>query len=695
MDSADEKYKTLEERYRTLFEKSADAILIIVNDKFVDCNMATVKMLGYKNKQELLNTHPSVLSPPKQPDGRDSFEKANEMMSIALEKGSHRFEWDHKRYNGEVFPVEVLLTAIPSDVGTMIHVVWRDITDRKIAEKKLEASEKRYKTLFEKSADAILIIDNDKFVDCNMATVEMLGYKNKQELLNTHPSVLSPPKQPDGRDSFEKANEMMSIALEKGSHRFEWDHKRYNGEVFPVEVLLTAIPSDGRTMIHVVWRDITDRKKAHELITYQAKHDLLTGLNNRYEFERRANELLADLKNENAEHALCYLDLDQFKVINDTCGHMAGDELLRQIGTVLKDAISGRDILARLGGDEFGVLLEHCSISDAQRVTTSILKAIQEYQFIWEDRIFRLGVSIGLVPITQYTNNLTDLMRDADAACYTAKNKGRNCIHVSTPDDMEIAHHYGQLQWVTRINEALENDAFVLFGQPIVSVGGDNEKYCEILLRMENKDGSLIPPGEFLPAAERYNLASQIDYWVIKNALILLKEHPSIFNTYSSFSINLSGEFIAKPETMEYIREQLKASGIKGENITFEVTETAAISNLIYANELISSVKELGCKFSLDDFGSGLSSFGYLKRLPVDYLKIDGLFVRDIVRDKIDLSMVKAINEVGHLMGMRTIAEYVEDQSILDCLKDINVDFAQGYFICKPKALSEILQEAE
>ena len=695
MDSADEKYKTLEERYRTLFEKSADAILIIVNDKFVDCNMATVKMLGYKNKQELLNTHPSVLSPPKQPDGRDSFEKANEMMSIALEKGSHRFEWDHKRYNGEVFPVEVLLTAIPSDVGTMIHVVWRDITDRKIAEKKLEASEKRYKTLFEKSADAILIIDNDKFVDCNMATVEMLGYKNKQELLNTHPSVLSPPTQPDGRDSFEKANEMMSIALEKGSHRFEWDHKRYNGEVFPVEVLLTAIPSDGRTMIHVVWRDITDRKKAHELITYQAKHDLLTGLNNRYEFERRANELLADLKNENAEHALCYLDLDQFKVINDTCGHMAGDELLRQIGTVLKDAISGRDILARLGGDEFGVLLEHCSISDAQRVTTSILKAIQEYQFIWEDRIFRLGVSIGLVPITQYTNNLTDLMRDADAACYTAKNKGRNCIHVSTPDDMEIAHHYGQLQWVTRINEALENDAFVLFGQPIVSVGGDNEKYCEILLRMENKDGSLIPPGEFLPAAERYNLASQIDYWVIKNALILLKEHPSIFNTYSSFSINLSGEFIAKPETMEYIREQLKASGIKGENITFEVTETAAISNLIYANELISSVKELGCKFSLDDFGSGLSSFGYLKRLPVDYLKIDGLFVRDIVRDKIDLSMVKAINEVGHLMGMRTIAEYVEDQSILDCLKDINVDFAQGYFICKPKALSEILQEAE
>ena len=562
------------------------------------------------------------------------------------------------------------------------------------AHEKYLTLDERYRTLFEKSADAILIIVNDKFVDCNMATVEMLGYKNKQELLNTHPSVLSPPTQPDGRDSFEKANEMMSIALEKGSHRFEWDHKRYNGEVFPVEVLLTAIPSDVGTMIHVVWRDITDRKKAHELITYQAKHDLLTGLNNRYEFERRANELLSDLKNENAEHALCYLDLDQFKVINDTCGHMAGDELLRQIGTVLKDAISSRDVLARLGGDEFGVLLEHCSISDAQRVTTSILKAIQDYQFIWEDRVFRLGVSIGLVPISQYTNNLTDLMRDADAACYTAKNKGRNCIHVSTPDDLEIAHHYGQLQWVTRINDAFESDAFVLFAQPIVSIGGDDEKHCEILLRMKNDDGSLIPPGEFLPAAERYNLTSQIDYWVIKNALILLKEHLSIFDTYSSFSINLSGECIAKPETLEYIKEQLKASGIKGENITFEVTETAAISNLIYANELISSVKELGCKFSLDDFGSGLSSFGYLKRLPVDYLKIDGLFVRDIVRDKIDLSMVKAINEVGHLMGMRTIAEYVENKSILDCLKGINVDFAQGYFICRPKALSEILQEA-
>ena len=692
MNSAEEKYRALEERYKTLFEKSADAFLIIVNDKFVDCNMATVEMLDYRNKQELLNTHPSVLSPPTQPDGRDSFEKANEMMAIALDKGSHRFEWEYKRYNGEVFPVEVLLTAIPSDAGTMIHVVWRDITDRKDAEKRLEASEKRYKTLFDKSADAMLIIVNDKFVDCNMATVEMLDYRNKQELLNTHPSVLSPPTQPDGRDSFEKANEMMAIALDKGSHRFEWEYKRYNGEVFPVEVLLTAIPSDAGTMIHVVWRDITDRKKAHELITYQAKHDLLTGLNNRYEFERSARELLSDSKNKDTEHALCYLDLDQFKVVNDTCGHLAGDELLRQIGKILNNTISARDTLARLGGDEFGVLLQYCSIRDAQRVTSSILDAIQDYRFTWEGRTFRVGVSIGLVPITSFTRNLTDLMKDADAACYTAKDKGRNCIHVSTLDDSDVAHHHGQLQWVNRINDALNSDSYELFGQDISSLNGSDEKYCEILLRMKDADGNMISPGDFLPAAERYNLTTQIDFWVIRNAFRLLKEFPSIFQVYTSFSINLSGACITKPETFEYIKENLKESGIKGENICFEITETAAISNLVYANELISYVKKLGCKFSLDDFGSGLSSFAYLKNLPVDYLKIDGLFVKNIVEDKIDFSMVKAINEVGHLMGMQTIAEYVENGSIYDRLCEIGVDFAQGFFISKPEALTGILQ---
>ncbi len=543
----------------------------------------------------------------------------------------------------------------------------------------------RYKTLFEKSADAMLIIDDDQFVDCNMATVKMLGYKNKQELYNTHPSVLSPPTQPDGRDSYEKANEMISIAFEKGSHRFEWDHKRFNGEIFPVEVLLTPITSDNKTMLHVVWRDITERKKAHETISYQAKHDLLTGLYNRYEFERRVKNILEDIEG-NDEHALCYLDLDQFKIVNDTCGHTAGDELLRQIGTVLKKAISARDLLARLGGDEFGVLLEYCTISDAQRVTTSILQAIQEYQFVWEGRVFKLGVSIGLVPVTGLTKNLKDLLRDADAACYTAKDKGRNCIHISMPDDADVARVHGQLELVNNINEALSNDSFVLYGQTIESLSDKSEIHCEILVRMKVED-ELLLPGEFLPAAERYNLTTKLDYWVIENTLDLLSNNPSIYDSFTSFSINLSGASVSIPETADFIISKINNSELDANKICFEITETAAISNLVQANELIQILQGLGCKFALDDFGSGLSSFSYLKNLPVDYLKIDGLFVRDIVDDPIDLAMVKSINEVGHLMKMKTIAEYVENEKIKEILNDINVDYAQGYYLSEPVKL--------
>ena len=428
-------------------------------------------------------------------------------------------------------------------------------------------------------------------------------------------------------------------------------------------------------------------------LSYQSSHDLLTGLINRREFERRTENLLSTLHHGQQEHALCYMDLDQFKIINDTSGHLAGDELLRQLGHVLQATVSKRDTLARLGGDEFGVLMEYCTPNQAYRVASALQQAINDYQFIWQDRTYRVGISIGLVAITHETKDLTDLLKQADSACYMAKDLGRNRIHVYQQEDAEIALRYGQMQWVSRINQALEDDRFILYAQPILPIDKNSDKkHYELLIRMVDEKGEIITPFNFLPSAERYDLIQKIDGWVIQNAFALLATHEEFVNNINFISINLSGQVMSSSEFLEYIISQMQAYEINPEKICFEITETVVISNLDAARKFISTLREIGCRFALDDFGSGLSSFGYLKNLHVDYLKIDGMFVKDMVNDPIDYAMVKSINEIGQVMGMKTIAEFVEDKKIMQSLKDIGVNYAQGYYIDKPKPFIDILE---
>ena len=435
----------------------------------------------------------------------------------------------------------------------------------------------------------------------------------------------------------------------------------------------------------------TERKQVENQLNYLASHDALTGLINRREFERRAERLLATIKRDQSEHALCFMDLDQFKIVNDTCGHTAGDEMLHQLGTVLSKTVRQSDTLARLGGDEFGVLMEHCSLDDAQRVVASILTAINDYQFSWEGNVFRVSVSIGLVLITETTASVTALLQEADAACYMAKDKGRNRVHVHHTGDAEIAQRHGEMQWVSRLNQALDEDRFCLYAQPIVPLDNSGSKHYELLLRMVGEQGGIIPPGAFLPAAERYNLISRLDCWVIAHTFKALLMHPAFVKQISFISINLSGQSVADASMLEFVIAQLDESRIDPKKICFEITETAAISNLSKAIKFISTLRELGCKFALDDFGNGLSSFAYLKNLPVDYLKIDGMFVKGIVDDPIDHAMVKSINEIGQVMGMQTIAEFVESDDIKEMLVKIGVNYAQGYGIGKPRPFAEIL----
>jgi diguanylate cyclase (GGDEF)-like protein/PAS domain S-box-containing protein len=469
-----------------------------------------------------------------------------------------------------------------------------------------------------------------------------------------------------------------------------------SGKEFAIEDSAAPITTDQGDVLGVVlvFKDVSEARKLSQQVSYQAKHDALTGLINRAEFEHRLQRVVETAQTQSTQNAFCYLDLDQFKLVNDTCGHVAGDELLRQLGKLLLQHIRKRDTLARLGGDEFGLLMEYCSIKEAQGVAENLITALGDFSFPWEEHSFSIGVSIGLVSVDQQSKSMGDILRAADSACYVAKEQGRNQIHVHLENDEELARRYGEMQWAVRLPRALEDGRFQLYFQTIVPIQGDDKHkaaHYELLLRMEDEVGNLIMPGAFLPAAERYNLSDKLDRWVINRTLLWLQKHPEHLEQLSLCAINLSGLSLSNKTFLPFVIEELETSGIPPRKICFEITETVAIANLSSAIGFISSLRELGCHFALDDFGSGLSSFAYLKNLPVDFLKIDGLFVKDILDDPMDLAMVKSINEIGHVMGKQTIAEFVENDAILEKLREIGVDYAQGYGIGRPRPIDEIL----
>jgi diguanylate cyclase (GGDEF)-like protein/PAS domain S-box-containing protein len=607
-----------------------------------------------------------------------------------LPRGSHIMNKPfstYEEYKWIIWMVTVFILILVAIIIVLAYFIKK----RMLAEKALQQSEEKFQVIFEQAAVGVAQIESKtgKFIKINNKYCDIVGYTEEEMLFNTFQEITHP-------DDLHEDLMNMELLFQRKIREFTMVKRYIHKDGSNVWVNLTVSPMwkpDEEPSHHVaVVEDITDAHKLSEQLSYQASHDALTGLVNRREFEHRAEHIIATVREEHDEHALCFMDLDQFKVVNDTCGHTAGDEMLRQISLLLKNVVRFHDTLARLGGDEFGVLMEHCSLDHAHRVASSIQKAIQEYQFVWEGYSFNIGVSMGLVPITETTPNLTEVLKNADAACYVAKDMGRNRIHVYHSDDAELAQRHGEMQWVTRLNQAFEKNRFCLYAQPIVPLDNTScDKHYELLIRMVDKDGNIIPPGGFLPAAERYNLITQIDRWVIENAFHLLAENPNFLNQISFISINLSGQSLTEQGVLGFIIAQLNETGIKAEKICFEITETAAISNLSTAIKFISTLKELGCRFALDDFGSGLSSFAYLKSLPVDYLKIDGMFVKDIVDDPIDHAMVKSINEIGQVMGMKTIAEFMENDEIKGMLQEIGVNYAQGYGIGKPQPFDDLL----
>lgn len=569
-----------------------------------------------------------------------------------------------------------------------VVITFIDITERTRAQQEQQKTSNYLQLLLASTGEAIYGVDKQGHSSIiNPKFTELLGF-SEAELSGKRVHDLIHHTHADGTPyPWEECDLHQCLTQGKayhGDHDVVW---RKDGTSFPAFFTAEPLIEDGQvTGAVVALRDMTEAHALTSELEHLARHDPLTGLVNRREFEHRLARVVESTKNSNAQHALCFLDLDRFKLINDSCGHLAGDELLQQITGVLKEHVRKRDTIARLGGDEFGLLMEHCDMEEAGRVASSIRDAVVEYGFLWEGKPYSIGICIGVVSITEDTGTMTEALREADAACYAAKEEGGNRIHIYHEQDATLALRRGEMRWVIKINQALEENRFHLDYQPITAVDGadGNVVMYEFLLRLEDDDGSIILPDTFLRAAERYHLSVRLDKWVISRVFEWLSSNPQQLETASLFTINLSGASLGDEDFLKFTIAELDKHTVPPEKICFEITETAVISDLASANRFIHALKEIGCCFAIDDFGSGLSSFGYLKTLPVEYLKIAGMFVKDIMDDSIDLAMVNSINDIGHVMGMKTIAEFTENKEILAKLRELGVDNAQCDVIGKP-----------
>jgi diguanylate cyclase (GGDEF)-like protein/PAS domain S-box-containing protein len=556
------------------------------------------------------------------------------------------------------------------------------------AESALRDEKNFFSTTLGSIEDGVITLDSQKHITYCNRRVEALTGLPAEQLLGRHvfEAIQLLP-----RDTAEPMREAVHALWAKSQGSAQLISS--TGEPVPVEFTLTdlAQPHAGSSAV-LVLHDVSKATQMAATLSYQASHDALTGLLNRAAFDTKLQAALDSAVSSGSRHVLLFLDLDQFKVVNDTCGHAAGDELLKQVGFLFGQVLRQHDTLARTGGDEFAVLLEDCPVEKALPVADKLRAQLASFRFAWKDKSFQVGVTIGAVAVTSTSGSLEDLKRKADTACYIAKDEGRGRTHLYLDSDEAVLARQGELSWATRLQKALTNGDFQLYGQRIASMRGDDAcHYYEMLIRLQEADGTLVPPMAFLPAAERYGLMPVLDRAVIERALQMHCELQAASRIPVKLAINLSGASLSDPSLFEFIRGALKRYAVPAQRICFEVTETMAIANLSVAVKLMTALKELGCTLALDDFGSGMSSFSYLKQLPVDVVKIDGSFVRNLLADPVDRAMVEAVNNIAHQMGLTTLAEYAETPEVVAELKRLGVDQVQGYAVARPQSFTEML----
>ena len=690
-----------EQRYRSLFdhmlagfalhEVILDAQGRVVDLVYLAVNEHHARMMGF-TADRMAGQRLSELLPDR---GEEAAEWLGTFSRVALDGETLSFERQSPRY-GRWYAV-VAYRPAPGQFATIVE----DITERRAAQDEIQAQHEQLQVTLHSIGDAVITTDNAGRVQyLNPVAERLTGWTDAdardralEEVYRTidentrhalpNPVALALESSVDAHAPHPEAGDAPLATLTS----------RHGTEAGVEQTVAPICAADGRVLGAVlVFRDVTDRRRMAREMSYRATHDALTGLVNRTDFESRLHHTLKLAHVDDSIHALMFIDLDQFKLVNDACGHAAGDQLLRQVATLLKQCIRARDTLARLGGDEFGVILQFCSIEQATKVAQAICDKMDEYRFVHDDRRFRIGASVGLVPLDSRWPSAASVMQAADAACYAAKEAGRNRVHAWFDADQHLRLRHGEMQWVARLEQALDEDRFELFAQRIQPIRATPRGlHCEVLLRLRGPEGHLVQPGAFLPAAERFHMATRIDRWVVRAVVEWMALQRDALGHVDTIAVNLSGQSISDPTFLRQVAEVVDNAAFDHRKLCFEVTETAAITNMADASAFIDAMRQHGIRFALDDFGAGASGFSYLKTLKVDYLKIDGQFIRDLQSDPLDRATVRCFREVAATLGTQTIAEFVENEATAALLEEIGVDYGQGYLYHRPEPIAQLV----
>jgi diguanylate cyclase (GGDEF)-like protein/PAS domain S-box-containing protein len=669
--------KESEARLRALVENSTDLIWIY----YFDGRAADVSRgYGGYSRDDWAQGGLTFLRSLHSPDSLKRLDKALEYVLTARERATNlrvelrNKDGGHRHYSMNLAPV---MTDDQNVIG--LQVVVHDITELSMTQQALNASEARFFDIIETAHDLVWSVDREaRWTYLNQATRVIYGREPEQMIGQSIADVMDP-------ESRDKDLAALAQVLEgKDLIQYETRHLNSGGELRHLSFNIKPMMDKEWNIVGAMGtaRDITEQKRYQHRLEHLAEHDVLTNIYNRHYFERELERVVAQTKRGNGAFGLLYVDLDNFKYVNDTLGHAAGDTLLVELAQILQGRLRQGDTLARFGGDEFTILLHGMTPQTLHTVAQSYHGLFAGYTFFQEERVFDIRVSLGAVMVTAETDSASEVLAQADLACAMAKTRGRNTAHVFDPADRAKAKMVSDVSWSRKINEALKNDGFTLLFQPIVHIKDNQVAYHEVLLRMQGEDGGLIVPGLFLSQAERFGLIHAIDRWVVVHAI----ERLAVLRETSDhrFAINLSGRAFEDSELLPLIRSTLTRTRLDPASLTFEITETAAISHMASAKDFIRDLRALNCRFALDDFGSGFSSYGYLKSLPADYLKIDGGFIENLAADPLDQALVQSMNQVAHALGKQTIAEFVEDAASLELLRAYGVDYAQGYYLGRP-----------
>ena len=675
----------------SIVESSADAIISQSLDGIIlTWNQGAEYIFGY-TADEMVGLPISTLFPKE-----NRSEELALLKKIKNREAVKNYETQRVSKNAELINVSVTLSAIENAYGEIIGIseIARDISEQQKLKNTIDEEHEYIKVTMDSSGDAVITTDKiGNVAYLNPVAEKLTGWRTEE--------VNGLPLQVVFNIMYESTrlpcNNPFEACITKGKPVISLENTLLisrDGTEYAVEYSSAPILKSNKELLGVVIvsNDVTKQRYIANAMNYHASHDALTGLINRGEFEHKLEQAMISGRERNLEHALLYIDLDQFKVVNESSGHQIGDVLLKEIAIVIGNCIRSSDAFARLGGDEFGILLEKCNPDNAMRIAQNICKSVDEYRLIVDKRRHRVGASIGLVMIDDNWLSTSHLLHAADQSCNAAKEDGRNRVHFYLDKDHALQAHLGEVQWASRIEQAMEDNNFVLYCQRILPLKGKGGLHGEVLLRLKDEEGHLIPPGQFLPAAERYHMVSRIDKWVVREVFEWIRHHHDQLNHIETISINLSGQSLGDKNFNTYVSDLIRHHAMDYSKICFEITETAAITNISVAEKFIDSMKRHQIKFSLDDFGSGVSSFGYLKKLDVDYIKIDGQFIKSLTNNAIDQATVRCIKEVAKVTGKKTIAEWVEDESTEKLLKEMGIDYTQGYLKHKPAPIDHMLE---